>query len=149
MGYQYCLGTSGVVETINIFSSTLRTGDNRQIIIPNGAIYGGTITNHSARKTRRVDMVFGIGYDDDLKKAKQMLEDIVMADERVLDDPKPVIAVSELVDSSVNFVVRPWVKMADYVSVFWDLNETVKLKFDEADISIPYPQMDIHQRGKK
>ena len=141
-------GTSGVVETISIFSSILRTGDNREIIIPNGAIYGGTITNYSARETRRVDMVFGIGYDDDLKKAKQMLEDIVNADERVLADPKPVIAVSELADSSVNFVVRPWVKTSDYWTVLWDLNETVKLKFDEAGISIPYPQMDIHQPGK-
>ncbi len=138
-------GTSGVVESINIFSSMLRTGDNREIIIPNGSIYGGTITNYSARKTRRVDMVFGIGYDDDLKKAKQMLDEIVNADERVLADPKPVIAVSELADSSVNFVVRPWVKTADYWAVLWDLNETVKLKFDEAGISIPYPQMDIHQ----
>lgn len=141
-------GTAGVVETINIFSSTLRTGDNREIIIPNGAIYGGTITNYSARETRRVDMVFGIGYDDDLKKAKKMLDEIVNADERVLADPKPVIAVSELADSSVNFVVRPWVKTSDYWAVLWDLNETVKLKFDEAGISIPYPQMDIHQPGK-
>ena len=93
-------------------------------------------------------MVFGIGYDDDLKKAKQMLDEIVNADERVLADPKPVIAVSELADSSVNFVVRPWVKTSDYWAVLWDLNETVKLKFDEAGISIPYPQMDIHQPDK-
>jgi len=141
-------GTSGVVETINIFSSTLRTGDNREIIIPNGSIYGGTITNYSARERRRVDMVFGIGYDDDLKKAKQMLQDIVTADERVLADPAPVIAVSELADSSVNFVVRPWVKTADYWKVLWDLTEEVKMKFDEAGISIPYPQMDIHHPDK-
>jgi len=141
-------GTAGVVETISIFSSTLRTGDNREIIIPNGSIYGGTITNYSARETRRVDMVFGIGYDDDIKKAKQMLDDIVNADERVLADPKPVIAVSELADSSVNFVVRPWVKTADYWAVLWDLTEEVKLKFDEAGISIPYPQMDVHHPGK-
>lgn len=138
-------GTSGVVETIGIFSSILRTGDNREIIIPNGAIYGGTITNYSARETRRIDMVFGIGYDDDIKKAKDMLEKIVTSDERVLKDPAPVIAVGELADSSVNFVVRPWVKTADYWAVLWSLNETVKLEFDKAGISIPYPQMDIHQ----
>ena len=138
-------GTSGVVETIGIFSSTLRTGDNREIIIPTGAIYGGTITNFSARETRRVDMVFGIGYDDDIKKAKDLLEKIVTSDERVLKDPAPVIAVGELADSSVNFVVRPWVKTSDYWAVLWDLNETVKLEFDKAGISIPYPQMDIHQ----
>jgi len=146
--YVEVAGTAGVVETINIFSSTLRTGDNREIIIPNGSIYGGTITNYSARATRRVDMVFGIGYDDDIKKAKQLLEDIVNADERVLADPKPVIAVSELADSSVNFVVRPWVNTADYWAVLWDLTEEVKLKFDEAGISIPYPQMDVHHPGK-
>jgi len=138
-------GTSGVVEMIGIFSSTLRTGDNREIIIPNGSIYGGTITNYSARSTRRVDMVFGIGYDDDIKKAKDLLDKIVTGDERVLKDPAPVIAVGELADSSVNFVVRPWVKTADYWAVLWDLNETVKLEFDKAGISIPYPQMDIHQ----
>ncbi len=138
-------GTSGAVETIGIFSSTLRTGDNREIIIPNGSIYGGTITNYSARETRRVDMVFGIGYDDDIKKAKDLLEKIVTSDERVLKDPAPVIAVGELADSSVNFVVRPWVKTADFWAVLWDLNETVKLEFDKAGISIPYPQMDIHQ----
>ncbi len=141
-------GTAGVVETISIFSSILRTGDNREIIIPNGSIYGGTITNYSARETRRIDMVFGIGYDDDIKKAKQMLEQIVNADERVLADPKPVIAVSELADSSVNFVVRPWVKTADYWTVRWELTEEVKLKFDEAGISIPYPQMDVHHPEK-
>lgn len=141
-------GTSGVVETISMFSSTLRTGDNREIIIPNGSIYGGTITNYSARETRRVDMVFGIGYDDDLKKAKELLDKIVKADERVLADPAPVIAVSELADSSVNFIVRPWVKSADYWGVLWDLTEEVKLQFDSAGISIPYPQMDVHHPGK-
>jgi small conductance mechanosensitive channel len=141
-------GTSGVVETISIFSSILRTGDNREIIIPNGSIYGGTITNYSARDTRRIDMVFGIGYDDDIKKAKQLLEKIVTSDERVLADPKPVIALSELADSSVNFVVRPWVKSADYWAVKWELTEQVKLQFDEQGVSIPYPQMDVHHAPK-
>jgi len=141
-------GTSGVVETISIFSSTLRTGDNKEVIIPNGSIYGGTITNFSARDTRRVDMVFGIGYDDDIKKAKALMDKIVNADERVLAEPAPVIAVSELADSSVNFVVRPWVKSGDYWAVMWDLTEEIKLQFDAAGISIPYPQMDVHHPGK-
>lgn len=140
-------GIAGVVETINIFSSTLRTGDNKEVIVPNGSIYGGTITNYSSRKTRRIDMVFGIGYDD-IKKTKQILEKIVTADERVLADPAPVIAVSELADSSVNFVVRPWVKTADYWAVLWDITEAVKLEFDANGISIPYPQMDVHTPGK-
>ncbi len=137
-------GTAGVVEMIGIFSSTLRTGDNREMIIPNGAIYGGTITNYSARATRRVDMVFGVGYDDDLKKAKELLNQIISADDRVLAEPAPVIAVSELADSSVNFVVRPWVNSADYWAVLWDTTEKVKLEFDANGLSIPYPQMDVH-----
>ncbi len=141
-------GTAGVVETIGIFSSTLRTGDNREMIIPNGAIYGGTITNYSARDTRRVDMVFGVGYDDDIKKAKDLLSQIISADDRVLPDPAPVIAVSELADSSVNFVVRPWVNAADYWAVLWDTTEKVKLEFDANGLSIPYPQMDVHLPDK-
>ncbi len=141
-------GVAGVVETISIFSSTFRTGDNREVIIPNGSIYGGTITNYSARETRRVDMVFGIGYDDDIKKAKELLHKVVTSDERVLADPAPVIAVSELADSSVNFVVRPWVKTADYWAVLWDLTEAVKLEFDANGVSIPYPQMDVHHPDK-
>lgn len=138
-------GVSGVVEHISIFNTVMRTGDNKEIIIPNGNIYSGVITNYSARDTRRVDMVFGIGYDDDLKKAKALLEEIVNSDERVLKDPAPVIAVSELADSSVNFVVRPWAKSGDYWGVMFDTTEAVKLRFDEEGISIPYPQMDIHQ----
>jgi small conductance mechanosensitive channel len=138
-------GTSGVVEVVNIFSTTMRTGDNKEVIIPNGSIYGGTITNYSARETRRVDMVFGIGYGDDIKKAKALLEKIVTADERVLKDPAPVIALSELADSSVNFVVRPWVKSGDYWGVLWSVTEEVKLQFDANGISIPFPQMDVYQ----
>lgn len=136
---------TGVVETISIFNTIMRTGDNKEVIIPNGKIYSDVITNFSARDTRRVDMVFGIGYDDDLKKAKEVLLDILSKDERVLQDPAPVVAVSALADSSVNFVVRPWVKSGDYWAVMFDTTETVKLRFDEEGISIPYPQMDIHQ----
>ena len=141
-------GVAGVVENIGIFSSVLRTGDNRELIIPNGAIYGGIITNYSARSTRRVDMVFGVAYDDDLKAAKELLRSIILADDLVLSDPEPVVAVSELADSSVNFIVRPWVKSADYWPVLWDTTEKVKLEFDAQGLSIPYPQMDIHMPEK-
>lgn len=137
-------GVTGVVEMINIFSTTLKTGDNREIIVPNGAIYGGAITNYSARETRRIDMVFGIGYDDDIKQAKEIMQTILDEDERVLKDPAALIALGELADSSVNFVVRPWVNSADYWSVKFDITEKIKLTFDQNNISIPYPQMDVH-----
>ena len=137
-------GATGVVDNISIFTTTMTTTDNKEIIVPNGAILGGNITNYSARPTRRVDMVFGISYDDDLRKAKQLLEEIIAADDRVLAEPAPVIALGELADSSVNFLVRPWAKSEDYWGLLWDTTETVKLKFDEAGISIPYPQMDVH-----
>jgi len=137
-------GAMGVVQSISIFTTTLTTPDNKEIIVPNGAILSNNITNYSARDTRRVDMVFGVSYDDDVRKARQLLEEIIAADTRVLGDPAPVIALSELGDSSVNFIVRPWVKSADYWAVLWDTTEAVKLKFDEAGVSIPYPQMDVH-----
>jgi len=137
-------GVTGVVEKIQIFSTLMRTGDNKEVIVPNGAIYSGAITNFSARDTRRVDMVFGIGYDDDIRLAKSILEKLVSEDARILPEPQPVVALSELADSSVNFVVRPWVNSGDYWVVLWDMNEKVKLAFDEAGISIPYPQMDVH-----
>lgn len=137
-------GVVGVVESVNIFSCTLRTGDNKEVIVPNGSIYSGAITNYSARDTRRVDMVFGIGYDDDIRQAKEILQKLVEDDDRILKDPAPVIALSELGDSSVNFVVRPWVNSGDYWAVMWDMNEKVKIAFDDAGISIPYPQMDVH-----
>ncbi len=138
-------GVAGVVEQIGIFSITMRTGDNREIIIPNGEIYGGTITNNSRRDTRRVDMVFGIGYDDDLLLAKEILNRILSEDERILADPAPTVAVGALADSSVNFNVRPWCKTSDYWGVYGDIHEKVKLTFDAEGISIPYPQMDVHQ----
>ena len=138
-------GVSGVVEVINIFTTTMRTGDNREIIVPNGEIFSGTITNFSKRETRRVDMVFGIGYNDDIKKAKNIIQSILEADDRVLKDPEALIAVGELADSSVNFNVRPWCKSGDYWGVYYDAHEKIKLAFDEQGVSIPYPQMDIHQ----
>ncbi|TLS77365.1 mechanosensitive ion channel [Mariprofundus erugo] len=137
-------GVSGGVEEIGIFSTTIRTGDNRIMIVPNGSIYSGTITNNSARPTRRIDMVFGIGYDADIKKAKEILLALMEADARILKEPAPLVAVGELADSSVNFNVRPWVNTGDYWAVRFDLNEKVKLAFDEAGISIPFPQMDLH-----
>jgi small conductance mechanosensitive channel len=137
-------GTAGSVKSISIFTTTILTPDNKLILVPNGNIYGGNITNYSAKETRRVDMVFGIGYDDDLLKAKNILEAMTSEDDRILSDPAPQVAVSELGDSSVNFVVRPWVKSGDYWGVMFDFTEAVKLRFDAEGISIPYPQMDIH-----
>ena len=137
-------GVSGTVEEISIFSTLMKTGDNKQIIVPNGSIYGGNITNYSAKPTRRIDMVVGCGYGDDLRAVKAFLTILVETDERILKEPAPVVAVSELADSSVNFVVRPWVNSADYWAVLWDLNERVKLGFDERGFNIPYPQRDVH-----
>ena len=108
------------------------------------SIYGGNITNYSAKETRRVDMVVGIGYDSDLKQAKEILNEMVAADDRILKDPAPTVAVAELADSSVNFVVRPWVASGDYWGVKFDFTEAVKLRFDAEGISIPFPQMDVH-----
>ena len=137
-------GVSGVAEGIQIFSTQMRTGDNKAIIVPNSNITGGNITNYSAKEERRIDLVFGIGYEDDLKKAKSILQDLIKKEKRVLKDPESVIAVSELADSSVNFVVRPWMKTEDYWGVYFDLTEAVKLRFDKEGISIPYPQQDVH-----
>ena len=140
-------GESGVVEEVRMFATILRTGDNREVIIPNSQIYGGTIVNYSANETRRIDLVFGIGYDDDIAKAKQTLEGIMRQDERILAYPAPAVAVGELADSSVNFNVRPWVKSADYWPVRADMLEKVKLAFDANGISIPYPQQDVYMHN--
>lgn len=137
-------GVSGTVEKITIFNTIMLTPDNREIIVPNAAVYGGTITNFSARATRRIDLVFGIGYGDDVKKARDIMVKTMESDERILKDPAPTVAVSELADSSVNFVVRPWVNASDYWDVKWDLTEKIKLAFDEQGVSIPFPQMDVH-----
>jgi small conductance mechanosensitive channel len=137
-------GATGVVQAVSIFTTVLNTPDNKKVIIPNGSITGGNIINYSAQEMRRIDLVFGIGYDEDIKKAKETLERIVAEDSRVLEDPSPTVAVSELADSSVNFVVRPWVKTADYWDVYFAITEKVKLTFDEQGISIPFPQRDIH-----
>lgn len=137
-------GVSGSVSKVLVFTTELNTGDNKRVIIPNGQAMGGTITNYSTNDTRRVDLVMGIGYGDDIDKAKKVLEDLVAADERILKDPAPTIAVVELADSSVNFVVRPWVNKADYWGVYFGLTEAVKKRFDQEGISIPFPQSDVH-----
>ncbi len=124
-------GQAGVIEQISIFSTTMRSGDNKEIIIPNGQIYSGAITNFSAKETRRIDLVFGIGYDDDMLKAKEIMEGILLSHDLVLAEPAPAVAVAELADSSVNFNVRPWVNSADYWGVRADIIEQVKLAFDE------------------
>jgi small conductance mechanosensitive channel len=137
-------GIGGVVEEVRVFNTVLRTHDNREIIVPNGQIYEDKIVNYSARDTRRIDLVFGIGYDDDLKKAKALIEEILAADERILDDPAPFVAVVELGESSVDIAVRPWVRSGDYGAVRSDLLEGIKAAFDANGITIPYPTRDIH-----
>ena len=137
-------GSSGVIEQIQIFNTIMRTGDNREIIIPNSHIYGGSITNSSARDTRRIDLVIGIGYDDNIGEAKQLLEDIVSNHSLIRSDPAPTIMVLELGESSIDIAVRPWVNTGDYWGVRADLLQTIKETFDEKGLSIPYPQRDLH-----
>jgi len=137
-------GTKGIVEEINVFNTLLRTPDNVEIIVPNNAITGGNITNYSSKPTRRIDLVVGCGYRDDLAAVKRFLEQTVASDPRVLRDPAPVVAVSDLAESSVNFVVRPWVTNANYWAVRWDLTEKIKLGFDQYGFTIPFPQRELH-----
>ena len=137
-------GIAGSVMQVQILTTILNTGDNKQIVVPNAQIMGSIITNYSANDTRRIDLVIGIGYDDDIDKARDTIRELVDADDRIFKDPACLIAVSELADSSVNFVVRPWVKTSDYSSVKFDLTEAVKKRFDTEGISFPYPQQDVH-----
>jgi small conductance mechanosensitive channel len=137
-------GVAGTVEEIQIFTTLLITPDNKTIIVPNSKITGDNIINYSAKGTRRVDMVFGIGYDDDIDKARAIIMDVVSGDERVMKDPKPVVLLSELADSSVNFNTRVWSKADDYWGVYFDTMEAVKKRFDAEGVSIPYPQRDVH-----
>lgn len=142
--YIEAAGTGGVVEKLRIFNTVLRTGDNREITVPNSQIYASTIVNFSARDTRRIDLIFGIGYGDDIRLAKTLIEAAMTEDERIFKDPAPVILLMELADSSVNLAVRPWVNAAEYWDVRSDLLERVKEKFDANGISIPFPQRDVH-----
>jgi small conductance mechanosensitive channel len=137
-------GVTGSVSEVGIFNSVFITPDNQKIIIPNGAITSGSIININAHDTRRVDLIVGIGYNDDIKKTKDVLNDIITSNEKILLDKGITVAVSELADSSVNFVVRAWVKTPDYWDVKFGLTETIKLRFDAEGISIPFPQQDVH-----
>ncbi|QCI27452.1 mechanosensitive ion channel family protein [Caminibacter pacificus] len=141
-------GATGVVDQIGIFNTTFKTGDNRVIIVPNSNIIGGNITNYSREAIRRIDLVIGVGYEDDLKLVKSTLEEILANHPKVLKDPAPAVALAELADSSVNFNVRPWVKSEDYWGVRSELLEIIKTTFDEKGINIPYPQMDVHVDNK-
>lgn len=142
-------GVTGVVEQVRVFNSVLRTADNREITVPNGKIYNDVITNYSARDTRRIDLVVGISYDADIRKAKEIVESILAGDGRVLKDPAPTWGVMDLADSSVNLYIRPWVASADYWNARCDLLEIIKTSFDANGIGIPFPQMDVHlQHGK-
>jgi small conductance mechanosensitive channel len=137
-------GVAGTVNEIGIFNTVMKTPDNKVIIVPNGAISNGIITNYSMEATRRVDFVFGIGYSDDIVKAKATIERLIAEDSRALTDPAPMVVVSELGDSSVNITTRVWVNAADYWGMYFDLTEKVKLTFDQEGISIPFPQRDVH-----
>ena len=137
-------GQSGTVDSVEVFTTTLITPDNRVIIVPNGQISSSSIINFSARDTRRIDLVIGIGYGDDIKQAKSVIEAIFEADERILAEPAPAVAVSELGESSVDLVVRPWVNRSDFWAVRCDITQTIKESFDKAGISIPFPQRDLH-----
>ncbi|MHC5017832.1 MAG: mechanosensitive ion channel family protein [Planctomycetota bacterium] len=137
-------GAMGTVKEIQIFNTILNTPDNKRVIVPNAQVTGGNIVNYSVNGTRRVDLVVGVSYDDDLKKAGQVIESVLKADNRVLADPAYTVAVSELADSSVNFVVRPWVNGSDYWDVYFDLTEKIKVSLEENGLSIPFPQRDVH-----
>ena len=145
-------GLGGSVKHVSIVSTTIATPDNQVIVIPNSKVWGDVITNVTASDTRRVDLVFGIGYSDSIEQAQKVLEEVVAQHPLILKEPAPVIRVSELADSSVNFIVRPWTKTSDYWSVYWDLQRAVKEAFDANDISIPFPQTDMHlhviEKGK-
>ena len=137
-------GVTGSVKDIQIFSTTISTPDNKKIIVPNGQLYGGVITNFNGYDTRRVDMTMGIGYGSDMDKAMEIINGLLSKDSRVLQDPAPTVAVAELADSSVNIVVRPWVKGSDYWGVFFDFQKNCKEAFDAAGIDIPFPQTVVH-----
>lgn len=140
-------GVKGTVKEIRIFNTIVNTPDNIRAIIPNAQITGGNILNYTINGTRRVDLVVGVSYEDDLKKAKRVIEEVLAGDDRILKEPSPTVAVSELGDSSVNFVVRPWVNSTDYWDVYFDITSKVKLALDDNDITIPFPQQDVHLKS--
>lgn len=137
-------GEMGTVEHVQILYTQLKTPDNITVVIPNSKLLGDNIINYSAKETRRAEWIVGVGYSDDLKKVRSVIKNIIESDERILKDPEPMIVVKELADSSVNFAVRAWVKTEDYWNVYFDFNETVKIRFDAEGINIPFPQRDVH-----
>jgi small conductance mechanosensitive channel len=137
-------GTAGTVEEVQIFTTILKSPDNRRVIVPNSQMTSGTITNYSAHPNRRVDITVGVSYDDDSDKVREVLKSVLAADPRVLDEPAPTIAMMAHGDSSVDWICRPWVKTADYWAFYWDTMEAIKHRFDEEGITIPYPQRDVH-----
>jgi len=137
-------GVTGIVDSMTLLSTAIKTFDNQHLIVPNNNVWGNTITNITGSKTRRVDLVFGIGYDDDMNKAQSIMEQVLSEHELVLSNPKPTIKVHELADSSVNFICRPWVKTADYWNVYWDITRQVKEQFDLQGVTIPFPQRDVY-----
>ena len=142
--YVEAAGTSGSVDQITMLQTRLVTPDNRKVTVPNSSVMSNTITNYSALPTRRLDLVVGVSYDDDIRQVKAVLEELVAGDERIMKEPSYLIAVSELADSSVNFNFRMWCQASDYWALKWDMTERIKLTFDERGISIPYPQRDVH-----
>jgi len=137
-------GVKGRVNHMSLVNTTFLTLDNQRLVVPNNLIWQTVITNVTAQTTRRIDLMFGIAYGDDIDKAEKVLREIVMEHEAVLDDPEPNIKLHELGESSVNFIVRPWVKTDDYWDTYWEITRAVKLRFDEEGISIPFPQRDVH-----
>lgn len=142
-------GAAGTVEEISIFSTVLKTPDNKKIIVPNARIIGDKIVNYTAKDTRRVDIIAGVSYKDDIEKVKKVLTEIIAGDDRILQEPAPTIGVIELAQSSINFAIRSWVKTPDYWNVYFSLNENIKKRFDAEGISIPFPQQDVHLYKKE
>jgi small conductance mechanosensitive channel len=142
-------GVTGVVEKIEIFTTQLKTLDNKTIIIPNAKLTGDNIINYTRKEIRRVDLIFGVSYEDNIDKVKEAINEVLNADDRILDDPPPKVAVYEMADSSVNFVVRPWVKTEDYWDVYFSVTENIKKAFDAKGITIPFPQRDVHLYSEK
>lgn len=145
--YVEVAGKTGTVTEISIFTTELKTPDNQKVIVPNAKVTGDSITNVTANDTRRLDLVASVSYNDDLDNVQAVLEDILREDERLLKDPPPTIGVVEMADSSVNFVVRPWVRTEEYWSIYFDMQKTIKQRFDREGISIPFPQQDVHLHG--
>lgn len=137
-------GVKGTVQAIQIFNTVINSPDNIRIVVPNGQVTGGTISNYTVNGTRRVDLVVSVSYGDDLQKARRVIDGVLSSDPRILADPAPVVAVHEMASSSINFVVRPWVKTADYWKVYWDLTEKLKVAIDDNGLTIPFPQQDVH-----